>query len=176
MSENFSFHTMLRVLHRPPQAAANVRGSSAYPAIFGRVYFYQMDSGVLVAVRVAGLPRPVPDSPGNFFAFHIHSGGRCSGTAEDPFADASTHHNPAGAPHPDHAGDLPPLLGSRRGHAFQVFFTDRFSIREILHKTVVIHAGPDDFTSQPAGNAGEKIACGQIERFANADRLSWKIL
>lgn len=40
--------------------------------------------------------------------------------------------------------------------------TDRFRVRDIIGRTVVIHSGPDDFHTQPAGNAGEKIACGVI--------------
>lgn len=162
MTQNVPFHRLLRVLSQRPQAMARVRGSRAYSTISGCVYFYQTAHGVIVAARVAGLPKPTVDYPSGIFGFHIHSGSRCSGTEKDPFADAFMHYNPDGAAHPNHAGDLPPLFGNH-GYAFQVFLTDRFSVREILHKTVVIHAMPDDFTSQPAGNAGAKIACGQIE-------------
>lgn len=156
MNGNISFRRALSVLTRRPQAVAQIRGSSAYPAIAGSVQFYQMSGGVLVAAEVTGLPKG-----SGVFGFHIHSGARCSGTAADPFADALTHYNPAGVSHPYHAGDLPPLFGND-GEAFQVFFTDRFTVREIIHKTVIIHAGADDFTSQPAGNAGHKMACGVI--------------
>ena len=63
--------------------------------------------------------------------------------------------------HPYHAGDMPPLfaVGSR---AFLAFFTDRFTASEIFGKTVIVHDGRDDFTTQPSGNAGKKIACGVI--------------
>ena len=44
------------------------------------------------------------------------------------------------------------------------FLTDRFTLKEIIGRTVVIHSMPDDFTSQPSGNSGEKIACGVIKR------------
>jgi len=44
-----------------------------------------------------------------------------------------------------------------------VFLTDRFTISEIIGKTIVIHISPDDFKSQPAGDAGKKIACGEIK-------------
>ena len=161
MAGNIPFHIICRALNQQPQAAASVRGSEEYPTVSGCVYFYQMSEGVLVAVRVTGLPEGKP----GVFGFHIHGGLRCSGTAADPFADALTHYNPGGGTHPNHAGDLPPLFGNR-GYAFQAFFTDRFSVREILHKTVIIHSGPDDFTSQPAGNAGTKSACGEIEVFS----------
>ncbi|MBP3600475.1 MAG: superoxide dismutase family protein [Clostridia bacterium] len=56
---------------------------------------------------------------------------------------------------------MPPLF-EVNGRAFSVFLTDRFSVPQILGKTVIIHALPDDFTTQPSGNAGEKIACGII--------------
>ncbi|MDY3869634.1 MAG: superoxide dismutase family protein [Clostridiaceae bacterium] len=80
------------------------------------------------------------------------------------FSNALSHYDPGSCPHPYHAGDLPPLFGNS-GYAFQVFFTDRFSVREILGKTVIIHANPDDFTTQPAGKAGQRIACGEIRAF-----------
>lgn len=145
-----------------PQAAAILRGSSAYPGLRGGIGFYQAQGGVFVVAEVQGLPagkqlpcqRPI-------FALHMHSGGSCSGNAEDPFANAGAHYNPGDCPHPEHSGDFPPLFGNN-GYAFSAFFTDRFSIAEIIGKTVIIHAGPDDFTTQPAGNAGAKIACGVI--------------
>lgn len=158
MSINISFQTILQALSRRPQAVANVQGSHAYQDIDGSVYFYQLPEGVLVIVHIARLPR---NTNGPFFGFHIHSGIQCSGTAEDPFANALTHYNPNQSNHPNHAGDLPPLLGND-GFSFQAFFTDRFTVREILHQTVIVHSRPDDFTSQPAGNAGAKIACGKI--------------
>ena len=164
MTGNIPFHRMLGVLNQRPQAVAGVLGSDAYPMISGCVFFYQLDGGVLVAARVTGLPNAASGFPYRIFGFHIHGGAGCSGTETDPFADALTHYDPKGVSHPNHAGDLLPLFGNH-GYAFQVFYTDRFSVREIIHKTVVIHSGPDDFTSQPAGNAGEKIACGQIEAF-----------
>ena len=162
MDGNIPFHRLPGVLRQRPHATAHIHGSNTYPTISGRVCFYQLSSGVLVAAQVAGLPNATTGDPHRVFAFHIHSGSQCTGTQADPFADALTHYNPGGVSHPNHAGDLPPLFGNH-GYAFQVFFTDRFSVREIIHKTVIIHSGPDDFTSQPAGNAGEKIACGQIE-------------
>ena len=64
--------------------------------------------------------------------------------------------------HPMHSGDLPPLL-SATGRAYMAVLTDRFSIGQIIGKTVVVHSRADDFQSQPAGNAGEKIACGVIQ-------------
>ena len=56
---------------------------------------------------------------------------------------------------------MPPLFGNQ-GHAFSAILTDRFSLSDVIGKTVIIHGNPDDFTTQPAGNAGEKLACGDI--------------
>ncbi|MBP3342443.1 MAG: superoxide dismutase family protein, partial [Peptococcaceae bacterium] len=61
-----------------------------------------------------------------------------------------------------HAGDLIPLL-SVGGKAWSSFYTGRFYPEDIIGRTVVIHNMPDDFRSQPAGDSGEKIACGVIE-------------
>lgn len=156
MTEQNSFYKMRCILKRKPQAVARIHGSQS--DICGFVYFYQMEDGVLVAASITGLPADT----GGIFGFHIHEGTRCSGNREDPFADTKSHYNPGVAPHPHHAGDLPPLFGND-GYAFQVFFTNRFTVREILNRTVVIHSHADDFTSRPAGNAGTKIACGVIE-------------
>lgn len=136
-----------------PDAEARIRGGEDSPGIFGVVRFYRRKEGVLVRADVCGLP------PGRFFAFHIHEGGCCG----ENFADTGGHYNPEGRGHPCHAGDLPPLL-SVCGWAHLSVLTDRFCLKDILGRTVVIHEGPDDFTTQPAGNAGKKIACGVICR------------
>lgn len=60
-------------------------------------------------------------------------------------------------------GDLPPLL-SMGGRAFLAVETGRFTPCEVVGRTVVIHGSADDFHTQPAGNAGKKIACGVIRR------------
>ncbi len=73
------------------------------------------------------------------------------------------HFNPGGMSHPFHAGDFPPLL-SNQGYAWTAFFDRRFTIDEIIGKTVVIHSRPDDFSSQPSGNSGNPLACGEIRR------------
>lgn len=65
------------------------------------------------------------------------------------------------APHPFHAGDLPPLL-SCKGRAYLAVITGRFCVKDVIGRSVVIHAGPDDLHTQPAGNAGAKIGCGVI--------------
>ena len=152
-------------LRRKPQAVAIMKGSADYSAIAGQVFFCQTELGILVAADITGLPKAGTRCQSPIFAFHIHSGASCTGSMEDPFSGAMTHYNPGNCPHPYHAGDLPPLFGNN-GYAFSVFLTDRFSIQEIIGKTVIIHKNPDDFTTQPSGNAGEKIACGVIQRYA----------
>lgn len=155
------FASFVSVLQRRAGVWAVLSGSAAYPDIAGLVRFYQTPYGVLVAAEASGLPAGTEPCGGRIFGFHIHSGEQCAGDAADPFAAALGHYDPDGCPHPEHAGDLPPLF-SNRGYSFQTLLTDRFSVREIVGRTVIIHAAPDDFTSQPAGNAGQKIACGRI--------------
>lgn len=152
---------LLTAFCRAPDAWATVRGSERYPQLSGTVRFCQTMRGVLVFAEISGLPEAEETCENGFFAFHIHGGRSCTGDSADPFADALTHYNPKGCSHPAHAGDLPPLL-SNHGYALQVFLTDRFTVREIIGRTVIIHAGVDDFTTQPAGSAGSKIACGRI--------------
>ena len=65
--------------------------------------------------------------------------------------------------HPYHSGDLPPLFGNN-GTAWNVVLTDRFEPDEVLNKTVIVHGNMDDFKTQPSGNAGNKIGCGEIKR------------
>lgn len=139
-----------------PQAAARLSGSPAAPTLSGTVHFFQTPQGVLVTAHVSGLPR---NNESGFFALHIHEGGSCIG---DGFPATQSHYNPSGTPHPDHAGDLPPLL-SNGGEAYLSVLTDRFRLADVVGRTVVIHSGPDDFHTQPAGNAGTKIACGVIQ-------------
>lgn len=128
-----------------------------YPDIYGTVSFNQLPGGVLVTARVFHLP----ESQSGFFAMHIHEGS-CLGDAEgNPFPSAGGHYNPAGLPHPRHAGDLPPLLDCR-GQAFLCVLTDRFRVDDVVGRAVIIHGGADDFTTQPSGNSGTKIACGAI--------------
>lgn len=169
--------SLCRVLQSMPDAIAYVYGSDKYPDISGQVRFHQMNNGVLVAAEVAGLPatNSSNNTSGNMsanntncqspiFGFHIHEGGSCTGNAENPFADALTHYNPYNCMHPYHAGDMPPLFGNN-GYALSVFFTDRFMVNEVIGRTVIIHANPDDFHTQPSGNSGEMIACGMIEKY-----------
>lgn len=144
------------------QAQAHIRGSEKFPDIEGIVEFYGLYQGTLVAVQVFGLPWEEEPCRERIFAFHIHEGSSCTGNDKDPFADTKGHFNPSDCPHPEHAGDMSPVFGNR-GFGYMVFYTERFTPEQIIGKTVIIHGNPDDFTTQPAGNAGEKIACGVIQ-------------
>lgn len=139
---------------RCPCAVAQICGGVDTPLLTGCVEFYQEKDRVLIVARISGLP----ESGTGFFGFHIHQGESCSGT---DFSGTGSHYDPTGNPHPVHAGDLPPLL-SCSGRACLSVATDRFSVHEIIGRTVVIHSDPDDFHTQPAGNSGKKIACGVI--------------
>lgn len=136
-------------------AVAKIRGGMETPQLSGCVEFYQENGCVLIVARISGLPKK---SATGFFGFHIHQGERCSGM---DFPETGSHYNPTAQPHPKHAGDLPPLLECQ-GNAYLSVKTDRFSVNDIIGRTMVIHSDPDDFRSQPAGNAGKKIACGVI--------------
>lgn len=149
------------ILSYVPSAVAFVRGDSLHQEINGKVRFYQTPKGVIVVAEISGLPVPEQKCGNDIFAFHIHSGGSCTGNDEDAFADVGTHYNPTDCPHPYHAGDMPPLF-SANGTAFLAFLTDRFDVNKIIGKTVILHDSPDDFSTQPSGNAGKKIACGEI--------------
>ena len=141
----------------PIHARAQIRGTGLAPRLAGEATFTQKQNGVLVTVRVVGLPF---DSPSGFFGLHIHDGGSCTGR---DLSDAGGHFDPTGEPHPRHAGDLPPLLACGT-EAYLSVLTDRFLVRDVIGRTVVIHSGADDFHSQPSGRSGEKIACGVIKR------------
>lgn len=153
-------HTLLEY---EPEAYAELKGSDRYPNLRGTVFFYPFWAGTLLFVFVSGLPYSDKACEEKICAFHIHAGRSCSGTDEMPFTHAGSHYNPKDCPHPEHAGDLPPLF-SNHGIAMQLLYTDRFTPQDVWHKTVIIHRNPDDFTTQPSGNAGEMIACGEIRR------------
>ena len=75
-----------------------------------------------------------------------------------------TDGNPGGTgeEHPRHAGDLPPVL-SNDGTAWMEIYTGRFYPMDVVGRTIVLHEMPDDFKTQPSGDSGMKIACGEIK-------------
>ncbi len=141
-------------------ATAEIKGGNGYAQIHGRADFFETDRGVLVAIEAFGLPTD-DGGVGRVLGCHIHEGKSCTGGCSDSFSAALGHYNPRGLAHPYHAGDLPPLF-ENGGYAFLAVMTDRFGVEEIIGRTVVVHSMPDDFTTQPSGGSGEKIACGEI--------------
>lgn len=151
-------NVMSSICGNAPQAMAEISGGTDYPDIHGVVLFYEAPySGVVIEAKIYDLPVETRETPA-FFGFHIHENGDCS----DNFANTGGHYNPEDHPHPSHAGDLPPLL-SGNGYSWLSFYDSCLSITQVLGKSVIIHGNVDDFTTQPAGNAGEKIACGVVK-------------
>lgn len=134
-------------------------------SVSGTVRFIATDKGVRVVAKIKGL------TPHSKHGFHIHEKPDCS--AEDA-SSAGDHFNPLEKPHgaPDgeshaHAGDLGNLQADASGetHLDQIF--EGISLKPadptyVVNRSVVIHAQEDDLESQPAGDAGDRIACGAI--------------
>lgn len=159
--ENPGLSFLQTVLYQMPEAHAQLSGAPSYESITGIVRFYSVNSGVVVNAEVYGLPSGSDPCAPYIHGFHIHEGGSCTGNSTDPFANTGMHYNPSSCQHPEHIGDLPPLFASK-GFAWMLYYTERFSIPEILGRTVIIHEKPDDFKTQPSGDSGSKIACGVI--------------
>ena len=145
------------------QASANLTSASGSLAS-GRMVLVPMGDGVHVTGEVGGLSR------NGVHAFHIHEHGDCSA------ADASSaggHFNPKAQPHgraghgPHHLGDADNLRADANGVArvdahFSGVVLGGDAANNVIGKAIVVHAAPDDYQSQPAGNAGARIACGVI--------------
>lgn len=131
----------------------------------GQVQLVQTPHGVLLRMSLKNVPAGER-------AFHIHSVGKC----EPPFATAGDHFNPAARKHGMsaveglHAGDMPNLHIPASGElvieianpAITLAKSQPNSVFDADGSAIVIHAGPDDYKSDPAGNAGDRIACGVI--------------
>ena len=106
--------------------------------------------------------------------FHVHQNGDCS--APDA-SSAGDHFNPSGAPHGNptgdeagaqhHAGDMPNVMADDKGNAKVDIRLHNVTLgdggeNDVFGKALIVHANPDDYSSQPAGNAGPRIACGVI--------------
>lgn len=132
----------------------------------GSVNLTQTSQGVLLNVSVKGLP------PGEH-AFHVHAVGKC----EPPFTSAGGHFNPGGkkhgmlSPEGQHAGDMPnlhiPQSGDLAVEVLNVNITlekgKPNSVFDADGSAVIIHAGSDDYKTDPTGDAGGRIACGVIQ-------------
>jgi Cu-Zn family superoxide dismutase len=129
--------------------------------VHGVVKFTKKMNGIEVIANVEGL------EPG-LHGFHIHEWGDCSA---DDATSAGGHFNPDGRPHAGpndenrHVGDLGNLEADENGiaHYQRVDNLLAFSGKHsIIGRSVIIHAGADDLTSQPSGSAGARVACGVI--------------
>jgi Cu-Zn family superoxide dismutase len=131
---------------------------------FGEATFEQVGDKVRVVVFVQGL------KPGQEHGLHIHEAGDCS---SGDGMSAKGHFNPLGKPHghPDsaerHAGDLPALKANKAGRANVQADLDVITLTpgpaSIVGRGLIVHADPDDYKTQPTGNAGARIACGVIQ-------------
>lgn len=131
--------------------------------VTGEVQFEQRPAGVLVRATVSGL------APGSIHGFHVHEKGDCS---SGDGMSAGGHFNPQGVAHGyyqaavHHAGDMPNLQADTQGQARMIFELKGVQLTTgpdgLIGKGVIVHSGPDDYVSQPTGNAGGRLACGVI--------------
>ncbi len=146
-----------------PAAVAPLEGKSGTQS-GGDAEFSQEEGKVTLRLLVKNAPR-------GSHAVHIHEKGDCS----DPEAkSAGAHWNPGGAEHGKwgdtcHLGDIGNIDVDERGEGILLLTTDLWTIggdpaSDILGKSVIVHAQPDDFKTQPTGNAGGRIACGVIQK------------
>ena len=131
---------------------------------FGEATFEQVGDKVRVVVFVQGL------KPGQEHGLHIHEVGDCS---SGDGMSTKGHFNPFGKPHGPqgsaerHAGDLPVLKANKAGRANVQIDLDIITLTpgpaSIIGRGLIVHADPDDYKTQPTGNAGARIACGVIK-------------
>ena len=147
--------------HHGRHARAELSPASG-SAVHGTVDFYETSQGVRVVAKVSGL------TPGEH-GFHIHEKGDCS---TPDATSAGGHFNPTGAKHggPNaaerHAGDFGNITASASGNAAFQTVDAHLSFEgpnSIIGRGVIVHDKADDLTSQPAGNAGKRVACGNIQ-------------
>jgi Cu-Zn family superoxide dismutase len=147
-----------------PSATAQLqptRGNS----VTGNVTFTQKGDKVVVAAKVAGL------KPNQEHGFHVHEKGDCS---SGDGMSAAGHFNPKGSPHGHHstparhAGDMPNLKADAYGNASMTAELDIVTVSEgptsVVGRGLIVHAQPDDYKSQPVGNAGARMACAVIQK------------
>jgi len=147
-----------------PKAVAKLAPTKGNTAA-GTVTFQQSGSKVLVAGTITGL------KPGAEHGFHVHEKGDCS---SGDGMSAGGHFNPAGKPHGHHggaerhAGDMPNLKADAYGTATFSFDTAAITVgsgaADIIGKGLIVHRDADDYKSQPAGNAGPRLACAVIAK------------
>ena len=145
------------------QAVANLAAASG-SLVSGKLTLVPMGAGVHIRGDIGGL------TPGSSHGFHIHEKGDCS--AVDA-SSAGGHFNPAMQPHgraghgAHHAGDSDNLIANVDGVAHVDAQVDGVNLggtasTDIVGRAIIVHAAQDDYASQPAGNAGARVACGVI--------------
>jgi Cu-Zn family superoxide dismutase len=147
-----------------PRATANLRPTTGSKAA-GTVDFYQVGDRVRVLAKVSGL------TPGREHGFHVHEAGDCS--SADGMSTKG-HFNPHGKPHgapasaDRHAGDMPALRADGSGNATLDTTLDVMTVTpgpaSVVGRGLIVHADPDDYKTQPTGNAGARLACAVIQR------------
>ena len=151
-------------MHGGPSAMAKLEPTRGN-ATTGMAMFHAMGDKVMLHVRVEGL------KPGQAHGFHVHEKGDCS--SGDGMSTGG-HFNPLGKPHgahdaaERHAGDLPSLTADANGRVDVHLTLSGLSIgsgaTDIVGRGLIVHAQPDDYKTQPTGNAGARIACGVIAK------------
>ena len=154
------------LMHRGPMAMAKLEPTRGN-ATAGTAVFHQRGERVMVHVRVEGL------KPGQEHGFHVHEKGDCS--SGDGMSTGG-HFNPAGKPHGPqdtaerHAGDLPSLKADAQGRVDVHFTLTGITVgsgaTDVIGKGLIVHAMPDDYRTQPTGNAGARLACAVIAAHA----------
>jgi Cu-Zn family superoxide dismutase len=149
-----------------PKATAELRPTKGNTAA-GTASFTQIGDKVRVHAVVSGL------NPGMEHGFHVHEVGDC-GSGDG--MSAKGHFNPYGKPHahfstPErHAGDLPALKADAGGRAELTVELDAMTVAagpaSVVGRGLIVHAQPDDYRTQPTGNAGARLACAVIRRAA----------
>jgi Cu-Zn family superoxide dismutase len=147
-----------------PRATANLQPTKGNKAA-GTADFYQVGGKVRVVANVSGL------TPGREHGFHVHDAGDCS---SGDGMSAKGHFNPQGKPHGHpqsserHAGDMPALRADASGNAKLDTELDIMTVTpgpaSVVGRGLIVHADPDDYTTQPTGNAGARLACAVIQR------------
>jgi Cu-Zn family superoxide dismutase len=144
------------------QSGAKADIKNAQGQSIGSATLTETPHGVLLSVNLTA-------APAGPHAFHIHGVGKC----EAPFTSAGGHLNPAGKKHGlksaegPHAGDLPNITVPAGGAlTFEVLAAGvtMASVLDADGAAVVLHAGVDDYASDPAGAAGDRIACGVVSK------------
>ena len=147
-----------------PRASASLQPTKG-SSVKGSVNFVQIGDKVRVSANVSGL------RPGGEFGFHIHEAGDCS---SGDGMSTKGHFNPLGKSHAHHAtterhaGDLPSLKSDAGGNASLSADLDVITVAagptSVVGRGLIVHAQPDDFKTQPTGNAGARSACAVIQR------------